>query len=88
MKVPRVRFSVRRMIVAVAMVAVLLGWAIRRPYPLLVSCSASCLIVWSDGSTTMTREGPRVRENSWLLIVDWPDGRTGYYLKPWFAYRR
>jgi hypothetical protein len=82
MRRPRLRLTIRRMMVAVAIVAALLVWAIRRPYPTEAFASAAWYVFWSDGSSTV-EEGSsmmKFRGTSWFLIVDWPDGHTGYYL--------
>jgi hypothetical protein len=82
MRRPRLRLTIRQMMVAVAIVAAVLVWAINRPYPLWAMANAVLLVEWSDGSETI-ESGPnpiRFRGTSWFAIVDWPDGRTGYYL--------
>jgi hypothetical protein len=83
MRRPRLRFTIRRMMVAVAIVAAVLVWAINRPYPTDAEAFAAWYVFWSDGTMT-TEEGSNMmnfRGTSWFSIVDWPDGRTGYYLK-------
>lgn len=80
----RFRIATRHLMVLIALVAMLLGFAAARPYPVMVFGSATNYVSWSDG-TSSTVDGPhmmRFRGTSWLLIVDWPDGTTHYYL-PW-----
>lgn len=82
MRVPRVRFTVLRMMSVVAIIAALLAWAIKRPYPVEGFTLGLDYVVWSDGRTT-TAAGPRMmawRGNSWFYIIDWPDGSVSYYL--------
>ena len=65
-----------------SLVAIALWWAITRPYPCFAACSATWSLSWSDGTIT-TEDGPNMmtfRGNSWLSVVDFPDGRTRYYL--------
>ena len=84
MRLPRVRFTVRRMMVAVAVVATGLAWAIARPYPdpdSVFNVSVQ-FVEWSDGRVTIA-DGPKMmswRGNSWFYMVDWPDGSVSYYL--------
>ena len=82
MRRPRLRFTIRRSMVAVAIVAAMLVWAINRPYPTDAFASAAWYVFWSDGTSTV-EEGSnmmRWRGTSWFQVVDFPDGRTGYYL--------
>lgn len=67
----------------IAVLAVLLSWAVNRPYPIMATGSASWFVGWSDGNATHCEAGPKtlkLRGNSWISIVDWPDGATSYYL--------
>jgi hypothetical protein len=76
------KFTVRRLMVAVAIVAVLIGLIVRRPRPRgTYSDARHCWVVWSDGTSTEQAAMPKLRGNSWLLIIDWADGSTSYY--PW-----
>ncbi|AGA28710.1 hypothetical protein Sinac_4528 [Singulisphaera acidiphila DSM 18658] len=82
MRRPWLRITTRRLMCAIAVVAIVLGWLVTRPYPTMGFWSAACYVVWSDGSVTL-ENGPNTlnfRGNNWLVIVDWPDGRTRYYL--------
>ncbi|HEY2158025.1 MAG TPA: hypothetical protein VGH33_20520, partial [Isosphaeraceae bacterium] len=77
-----VRFTVRRLMFAAAIAALVFAWAVARPYPTVAFASAAWYIEWSDGTMTM-EYGPNMmtfRGTSWLSIVDFPDGRTRYYL--------
>ena len=82
MRLPRMRFRVRGLMIAVAVVAALLAWAITRPYPVQGFTLGLNYVSWSDGRTT-TADGPRMmawRGNSWFYVIDWPDGSVSYYL--------
>ncbi len=68
--------------IAVLILGLGLAWTINRPYPGGGFGSAAFYVVWSDGTLT-AEEGPyqyRSRGNSWFCAVDFPDGRTRYYL--------
>ena len=82
MRKGRFRLTIGRLMLSTSLVAVALWWAITRPYPFHSFCSATWYIAWSDGTGT-TENGPnfmKFRGNSWFLAVDFPDGRTRYYL--------
>jgi hypothetical protein len=82
MRLPRVQFKVRRLMVAVAAVAGLLTWSITRPYPVMSCVDGWQRVMWSDRRiTTVSASKPLVwRGNSWFHAIDWPDGGTSYYL--------
>ena len=63
MRVPRLRFTVRRMMVAAAVVALLLGY-LRRPHPV-----GTALIPADAGSPTRRYE----------IVQEWSDGRAQYF---------
>jgi hypothetical protein len=91
MCLPRPRFTVRRLMVAVAIMAYLLAFA-ARPHPTIVIGSGLySIIAWSDGTRTTiaSRKGPAIarwRAYGPVARVDWSDGSTNWYyvgLLPW-----
>jgi hypothetical protein len=84
---PRPRFTVRRLMVAVASTAVLILAAkavLSRPHPTSMwDTSAGYYITWSDGTMTQIDPTPRplvLREWRWGTLVNWPDGSFSVYL--------
>jgi hypothetical protein len=76
------RITTRRLMCTIAIVAVALGWLVTRPYPTMAMGSAGWYVGWSGGPGTY-ESGPnnlKFRGTNWFVIVDWPDGRTSYYL--------
>lgn len=83
MRRPRVRFSVRRLMAAMAIVALGLTVLMRRPCPIGgLSMFGLGVVYWSDGSTTKgALPAPeRYREYGPLLRVEWSDGSVSWYL--------
>ncbi len=77
MRVPRLRFKLWVLIVAIAAVAVLII-VMMRPHPV---GSIFTLVKWSDGSRTITGPAPtRYRTFGPLLGVEWSDGSSSWYL--------
>lgn len=74
--------TTKRLMIVVALTALLLGWSAMRPYPVAAECYGPCYVLWSDGSTSTADDlrNFRFRGNSWFLIVDWPEGGSSYYL--------
>jgi hypothetical protein len=90
MKLPRKWFTVRRMLIAMAPMAVLMlatRAIVSRPYPMSVwSTSTGNLIIWSDDTRTFVDPGDHelvVRECRWGTLINWPDGSLGAYLHLW-----
>ncbi len=89
MKRPRVRFTVRRMMIAVAVLALLLVGVrtiASRPHPSILFSSAAHYVAWSDGTMTAVSTGPRepvFRYYRLATLVSWPDGSFSVYLHPW-----
>lgn len=80
---PLMRFTVRRLIALVAVVAVLLGWLLNRPYPVGEMSTGALWIIWSDGTVAVQKDGVhgvRSRGTSWFRMVDWSDGHKSFYL--------
>ena len=82
MKLPRLWVSLRGMLASIVVVAVILKWALDRPYPLFLFASAGWYVAWSDGSMSVEmgpdpywESGPR-----WANVVRFPDGRLRFYL--------
>lgn len=88
MKLPRVRFTVRWLMAAVAVVAVLLA-ATTRPYPIIgFQFGEFGIVGWSDGSRTI-KDGPSpvsFRAVGPVLRVKWSDGSTSWYLTRTFRF--
>jgi hypothetical protein len=89
MRVPRVKFTVRRMMIAVAVMA-LISWAARtivsRPYPTECESYSVHFVGWSDHTTTVVPGGPRdllLKGYRLATLVRWPDGGFSVYLHPW-----
>jgi HEAT repeat protein/thiol-disulfide isomerase/thioredoxin len=77
MRLPRLRFKLWVLIVAIAAVAVLIV-VMMRPHPV---GSIFTLVKWSDGSRTITGPAPtRYRTFGPLLGVEWSDGSSRWYL--------
>jgi hypothetical protein len=85
MRLTRPRFTVRRLMVAVAVVACLLAFA-ARPYPTMISTYGPFTVIyWSDGHGTAVVPGKgtlisRKRSYGPVMRVDWGDGSASWYL--------
>jgi hypothetical protein len=76
-RLPRVRFKLWVVFVAIAAVAVLLV-VLMRPHPV---ASIFNLVKWSDGSRTINGPAPtRYHTFGPLLTVDWSDGTSSWYV--------
>ena len=88
MKLPRVRFTIRRMMIAVAIVAVLLT-ATMRPYPIIgLQFGDLGIVKWSDGSRTF-KSGPapvNFHAVGPVIRVEWSDGSTSWCLTRTFRF--
>jgi hypothetical protein len=88
MRLTRPRFTVRRLMLAVAVLACLMAFALR-PYPTtILGLGPACAIYWSDGSHTVVLYGKGTtfsqrRNYGPVMRVDWSDGSTSWYLVPW-----
>jgi hypothetical protein len=93
MRLSRPRFTVRRMMVAVAVLACLLAFALR-PYPtMILGLGVANVTCWSDGTSTVVVSGKgttirRTHVYGPLQKVNWSDGSTSWYLVPWTPWRR
>ena len=83
MRLPR--FRIRALLIAVAVVAALLGW-LARPYPSNIRVGGGpSQIAWSNGA--VTKLGPadplprRWRHRGPLIAVEWTDGTATWHLK-------
>ena len=81
MKLRRLRLSLRRMMVLIAVVAVGLHFAVRlvRPYPTIAIFSGSYYVLWSDGSVTSYwswNDHPSLQQRYFgpFVWVNWKDG--------------
>ncbi len=84
----RLRLTVRRMMVAVAVVATLvyLGTLLMRPYPTIGIFNGVYNVAWSDGSSTTYRSwedhpSRRVRHLGPIVWVLWKDGSSSLHLR-------
>ena len=88
MQIPRVRFTVRRMMAVVAIFAVLFA-VTRRPHPIIGFQFGDLGIVgWSDGSRTI-KSGPspvNFQAVGPVIRVKWSDGSTSWYLTRKFRF--
>ncbi len=90
MRSPRARFTVKRMMIGVAAMALLL-WAGRaitnRPRPHIVtSTGVRYLVIWSDKTVTVSVPGAHrlaMKSTRLASLVRWPDGHVSVYLHPW-----
>src|SRR4051794_20704745 len=90
MRLTRARFTVRRLMVAVAVAACLMAFA-TRPHPrMILGLGAVMIIQWSDDTSTVAsgdEPAPkRMHEYGPVMRVDWSDGSTSWYyvgLLPW-----
>ncbi len=83
MRLPR--FRLRTLLIAVVVVAALLGW-LARPYPVSIRVGGGpSQLTWSNGAVTeVGPAGPvprRWRHRGPLVAVDWTDGTATWHLK-------
>ncbi len=87
MRLHRLQFTTRRMIVGVVVTAALLVLVkkMTRPYPTWsIGYGAVSSVMWSDGSTTLDgTDGPaglRWQNHGLVTVVDWPAGAKSVHL--------
>jgi hypothetical protein len=83
MRVPR--FRLRTLLIAMAIVAAILGW-LARPYPFIIRVGGGkSRITWSNGSVTEQEWADplprRWRIRGPLVAVDWTDGATDWHFQ-------
>lgn len=87
----RRRRTTRRLVIAVALIALLLGGLTRfaqRPYPVFWFAGPDDLdycINWSNNTGSRLDSGPyplQIVRTRWVIGARWPDGSWGIYLRP------